>query len=81
MKALVYRGQGNRAWEEHDDPVILDPDDAIVRVLGHEAVGTVEGVAPAVRNVKVGDREGRFAYGVFSRPVETGALKVGLFRS
>lgn len=71
MKALVYRGQGNRAWEEHDDPVILT----------HEAVGTGEGVAPTVRNVKVGDREGRFAYDEFLRPVETGALKVGLFRS
>lgn len=81
MKALVYKGPGQRAWEDHADPVVEDPNDAIVRVdavticgtdlhilkgdvptcepgtiLGHEAVGTVEQVGDAVRNVKPGDR-------------------------
>ena len=67
MKAMVYHGAGNKAWEEVPKPEILDDTDAIVRVdsvticgtdlhilkgdvptvtdgriLGHEAVGTVE---------------------------------------
>jgi alcohol dehydrogenase len=81
MKALVYHGPGRRSWEDVPDPVIQEPDDAVVRVdavticgtdlhilkgdvatvepgrvLGHEAVGTVEHVGTGVRNVEVGDR-------------------------
>ena len=81
MKALVYHGPGQKAWEDVADPVIIDDTDAIVRVdavticgtdlhilkgdvpavtdgriLGHEAVGTVESVGAGVKNVKVGDR-------------------------
>lgn len=81
MKALVYHGPGQKAWEDAPDPVIIDDGDAIVRVdatticgtdlhilkgdvpavtdgriLGHEAVGTVESVGAGVKNVKVGDR-------------------------
>ena len=81
MRAVVYHGPGQKAWEEVPDPVILDDTDAIVRVdavticgtdlhilkgdvpavtdgriLGHEAVGTVETVGAGVKNVKVGDR-------------------------
>jgi alcohol dehydrogenase len=81
MKAIVYHGPGNKAWEEAPKPSILDDTDAIVRVdavticgtdlhilkgdvpavtdgriLGHEAVGTVEEVGPGVKTVKVGDR-------------------------
>lgn len=81
MRAVVYHGPGQKAWEEVPDPVILDDTDAIVRVdavticgtdlhilkgdvaavtdgriLGHEAVGTVESVGAGVKNVKVGDR-------------------------
>jgi alcohol dehydrogenase len=69
MKAIVYHGPGQKAWEEVPDPVIQAATDAIVRVdavticgtdlhilkgdvpavtegriLGHEAVGTVEAV-------------------------------------
>ncbi|CNE42418.1 theronine dehydrogenase-like Zn-dependent dehydrogenase [Mycobacterium tuberculosis] len=81
MRALVYRGPGNKAWEEVPEPQVVEDGDAIVRVdavticgtdlhilkgdvpavtdgriLGHEAVGTVEAVGPGVRRVKPGDQ-------------------------
>ena len=81
MKALVYHGPNNKAWEEVAKPTIVADTDAIVRVdavticgtdlhilkgdvpevtdgriLGHEAVGTVESVGAGVKNVKPGDR-------------------------
>jgi alcohol dehydrogenase len=81
MKALVYHGPGQKAWEEMSHPAITADTDAIVRVdavticgtdlhilkgdvpevtdgriLGHEAVGTVEAVGSGVKNVKPGDR-------------------------
>ncbi len=81
MRALVYHGPGNKAWEEVPDPVLQADTDAIVRVdavticgtdlhilkgdvptvtdgrvLGHEAIGTIQEVGTAVKNVKVGDR-------------------------
>jgi alcohol dehydrogenase len=81
MKALVYHGPGEKAWEDVADPMIGSDTDAIVRVdavticgtdlhilkgdvpevspgriLGHEAVGTVEAIGTGVKNVKPGDR-------------------------
>jgi alcohol dehydrogenase len=81
MRALVYHGPGNKAWEEVPDPEITDDGDVIVRVdavticgtdlhilkgdvpavhsgriLGHEAVGTVEEVGEGVRRLRPGDR-------------------------
>ncbi|QGG94110.1 zinc-dependent alcohol dehydrogenase family protein [Actinomarinicola tropica] len=81
MRAVVYHGPDNKAWEEVPDPQLVDATDAIVRVdttticgtdlhilkgdvpavtdgriLGHEAVGTVEEVGAAVTTVKPGDR-------------------------
>src|SRR3954464_7929075 len=81
MRALVYHGPGQKAWEEVPKPSLQADTDAIVRVdavticgtdlhilkgdvpavtdgriLGHEAVGTVEEVGAAVKNVKPGDR-------------------------
>ncbi len=81
MKALVYHGPGQKAWEEAPKPEIVDDTDAIVRVdatticgtdlhilkgdvpavtdgriLGHEAVGTVDAVGAGVKNIEVGDR-------------------------
>jgi alcohol dehydrogenase len=81
MRALVYHGPGNKAWEEVPKPQLQADTDAIVkvdavticgtdlhilkgdvpevtdgRILGHEAVGTVEEVGSAVRNVKPGDK-------------------------
>jgi len=81
MKALVYHGPGQKAWEEHAKPTVIDPTDAIVRVtktticgtdlhilkgdlasckpgriLGHEGVGVIDSVGPAVTAFKAGDR-------------------------
>ena len=81
MRAVVYHGPGQKAWEEVPKPVVIDDTDAVVRVeavticgtdlhilkgdvpavtdgriLGHEAVGTVESVGTAVKTVAVGDR-------------------------
>ncbi len=81
MRALVYHGPGQKAWEEVPKPGIVADTDAIVRVdavticgtdlhilkgdvpavtdgriLGHEAVGTVESVGQGVKTVSVGDR-------------------------
>jgi len=40
MKALVYRGPGARGWDTVDDPTILDPTDAIVRIDTSTICGT-----------------------------------------
>jgi threonine dehydrogenase-like Zn-dependent dehydrogenase len=32
MRALVYHGPGERAWDTVPDPTIVDPTDAIVRI-------------------------------------------------
>jgi alcohol dehydrogenase len=81
MRALVYHGPGNKAWEEVPKPTLLADTDAIVRVdavticgtdlhilkgdvptvtegriLGHEAVGTVEEVGAGVKTRRVGDK-------------------------
>jgi alcohol dehydrogenase len=40
MKALVYNGPGQRSWREVPDPVIRDPEDAIVRVDAVTICGT-----------------------------------------
>jgi alcohol dehydrogenase len=81
MKALVYHGPAQKAWEYAPKPTIQSDTDAIVRVdavticgtdlhilkgdvpavtdgriLGHEAVGTVEAVGAGVKTVKAGDR-------------------------
>ena len=81
MRALVYHGPGEKAWQEMPKPEVVNDTDAIVhvdvvticgtdlhilkgdvpavtdgRILGHEAVGTVEAVGSGVKTVKVGDR-------------------------
>jgi alcohol dehydrogenase len=40
MKALVYHGPGQRAWEEVPDPKIEEPTDAIVRIDTSTICGT-----------------------------------------
>ncbi|CAN5474080.1 zinc-dependent alcohol dehydrogenase family protein [soil metagenome] len=57
MKALVYHGPGNKAWEETPDPVIIDDTDAIVRVEATTICGTdlhiMKGDVPAVTDGRV----------------------------
>ena len=52
MKALVYHGPGQRAWETVPDPAIQDPTDAIVRIDTSTICGTdlhiLKGYVPAV---------------------------------
>jgi len=40
MKALVYQGPGQRGWDSVDDPTIIDPTDAIVRIDTSTICGT-----------------------------------------
>ena len=40
MKALVYHGPGERGWDTVDDPSIIDPTDAIVRIDTSTICGT-----------------------------------------
>jgi alcohol dehydrogenase len=40
MKALVYHGPGERGWDTIDDPTIVDPTDAIVRIDTSTICGT-----------------------------------------
>ena len=40
MKALVFHGPGQRAWESAPDPTIIDPTDAIVRIDSSTICGT-----------------------------------------
>ncbi|HEV8102935.1 MAG TPA: zinc-dependent alcohol dehydrogenase family protein [Gaiellaceae bacterium] len=40
MKALVYHGPGQRAWEVVPDPVLLEPTDAIVKIDTTTICGT-----------------------------------------
>src|SRR5438067_730792 len=53
MKALVYHGPGERAWEYVPDPVIREPTDAIVRIDSSTICGTdlhiLKGDVPEVK--------------------------------
>lgn len=40
MKALVYHGPGQRGWDTVDDPAIIDPTDAVVRIDTSTICGT-----------------------------------------
>ena len=57
MKALVYRGPGQRAWTEAPDVAITSPTDAIVRVDTVTICGTdlhiVKGDVPAVSSGRI----------------------------
>jgi alcohol dehydrogenase len=52
MKALVYHGPGEKAWESVPDPSIIDPTDAIVRIDSSTICGSdlhiLKGHVPAV---------------------------------
>jgi alcohol dehydrogenase len=53
MKALVYHGPGEKAWEETPDPAIEEPADVIVRIDSSTICGTdlhiLKGDVPEVR--------------------------------
>jgi alcohol dehydrogenase len=57
MKALVYNGPGQRSWHEVPDPVIQDPEDAIVRVDAVSICGTdlhiLKGDVPTVEHGRI----------------------------
>ncbi|MEP6921486.1 MAG: zinc-dependent alcohol dehydrogenase family protein [bacterium] len=62
MKALVYHGPGNRAWEDMPRPMILEPSDAIVRITTSTICGTdlhiLKGDLPAVTDGRILGHEG-----------------------
>ncbi|MBB2890112.1 zinc-dependent alcohol dehydrogenase family protein [Flexivirga oryzae] len=62
MKALVYHGPGNKAWEDVPEPVLQDPTDAIVRVETTTICGTdlhiLKGDVPAVTDGRILGHEG-----------------------
>lgn len=62
MKALVYHGPGEKAWEEVPDPKIVAPTDAIVRVDTTTICGTdlhiLKGDVPAVTDGRILGHEG-----------------------
>ena len=64
MRALVYHGPGNKAWEEVPDPTLQADTDAIVRVDAVTICGTdlhiLKGDVPAVTDGRIlGSRGGR----------------------
>lgn len=62
MKALVYHGPGNKAWEDVPDPRILNATDAIVKIDSTTICGTdlhiLKGDVPAVTDGRILGHEG-----------------------
>ncbi len=62
MKALVYHGPGEKAWEEVADPVIVDPTDVVVQVDTTTICGTdlhiLKGDVPTVTDGRILGHEG-----------------------
>ena len=62
MRALVYHGPGQKAWEEVPDPQVVDPTDAVVRIDATTICGTdlhiLKGDVPAVTDGRVLGHEG-----------------------
>jgi alcohol dehydrogenase len=62
MKALVYHGPGQKAWEHIPDPKIIDPTDVIVQVDTTTICGTdlhiLKGDVPAVTEGRILGHEG-----------------------
>jgi alcohol dehydrogenase len=62
MKALVYHGPGNKAWEEKPKPAILKPTDAVVKIFKTTICGTdlhiMKGDVPAVTDGRIIGHEG-----------------------
>ena len=62
MKALVYKGPGQKSWEDVPDPAIVNPTDAIVRMETTTICGTdlhiLKGDVPAVTPGRILGHEG-----------------------
>src|SRR5829696_30634 len=62
LKALVYHGPGQKAWEEGPNPEIIDPTDAIVQVDTTTICGTdlhiLKGDVPSVTEGRILGHEG-----------------------
>ncbi len=62
MKALVYKGPGQKSWEDVPDPVILQPTDIIVRIISTTICGTdlhiLKGDVPSVAAGRILGHEG-----------------------
>lgn len=62
MKALVFHGPGNKAWEEVADPSLVKPTDALVQVDTTTICGTdlhiLKGDVPAVTDGRILGHEG-----------------------
>ncbi|HZK04994.1 MAG TPA: zinc-dependent alcohol dehydrogenase family protein [Actinomycetaceae bacterium] len=62
MKALVYHGPGNKAWEDVPDPKIQDPTDVIIKIDTTTICGTdlhiLKGDVPAVTDGRILGHEG-----------------------
>jgi alcohol dehydrogenase len=62
MKALVYRGPGQRAWEEKPRPVVQRPTDAVVKIARTTICGTdlhiLKGDVPTVTPGRILGHEG-----------------------
>jgi alcohol dehydrogenase len=62
MKALVYHGPGQKAWEDVPDPKIIEPTDVIVQIDTTTICGTdlhiLKGDVPAVTDGRILGHEG-----------------------
>jgi len=62
MKALVYHSPGKKSWEEKPEPVIVEPSDAIIKVLKTTICGTdlhiMKGDVPTVIDGRTLGHEG-----------------------
>lgn len=62
MKALVYHGPGQRAWEEKPKPKVLEPTDAVVKISKTTICGTdlhiMKGDVAAVTDGRILGHEG-----------------------
>ena len=62
MKALVYKGPGQKSWEDVPDPVILAPTDVIVKMVATTICGTdlhiLKGDVPEVAVGRILGHEG-----------------------
>jgi len=62
MEALVYHSPGKKSWEEKPKPLILEPTDAVLKVLKTTICGTdlhiMKGDVPAVTDGRILGHEG-----------------------